>query len=321
VAETFRWGILGTGRINLRVLPGFRDAGHTIAIVGSRDPERARGHAAELGAERTGSYDDVLAADDVDGVYLSLPNGLHAPWSIRALEAGKPVLCEKPMATRVVDCEAMIAASARTGAPLAEAFMYRNHPRWEVVRQIVESGEIGRILTIRAAFGFLLERADDVRLSPELEGGTTQDVGCYAVNLVRWFLGEPTRVHGRAVDRRGVGVDTHGAAVLEYPDGVLGVVECSFDSPMGQACEIVGERGRIVVPQAFLPRDDASVRVIAGGAERVEAVDVGNQYGRQFAAFARLVRSGEPMLTPASDAVGTQRAIAAWRGTMSADGG
>src|SRR5438045_8752204 len=101
----FRWGVLGTGRINLRVLPGFQGAGHEIAIVGSRDPERGRAHAAELGAGRTGSYEDVLAAPDVDAVYVSLPNALHKPWSIRALEAGEPVLCEKPMATSVADCD------------------------------------------------------------------------------------------------------------------------------------------------------------------------------------------------------------------------
>lgn len=311
---TFRWGILGTGRINVRVLPGFQEAGHAIAVVGSRDPERARAHAAELGAERTGSYDDVLAAADVDGVYVSLPNALHVPWTIRALEAGKPVLCEKPMAPTVEECRTMAAAAERTGQPLAEAFMYRHHPRWAVVRRILDAAEIGELLTVRAAFGFRLDRADDIRLSPALGGGATQDVGCYAVNLVRWFLGEPKAVHGVVVDSRGVGVDTHGAAVLEYATGQLGEVETSFDSPMGQRAEFVGTRGTIVVPEPFLPRTDGSVRVVTPAGERVEPVPLDNQYARQFRAFERLVREGEPVPTPGTDAEGTQAVIAAWRG-------
>jgi len=307
--SAFRWGILGTGRINLRVLPGFREAGHTIAVVGSRESARGRAHAAELGAERAGSYDDVLGADDVDAVYVSLPNGLHASWSIRALAAGKPVLCEKPMATSVADCQAMVAAAERHKLPLAEAFMYRYHPRWQVVRRLVDEGAIGRVLTLRAAFGFKLDRAEDVRLSPALGGGAAQDVGCYAVNAARWFLGEPTRVLGRAADRRGVGVDTHGAAVLAYADGVLATVECSFDAPMGQRFELVGERGTIEVPGPFLPRHDHSVRV----GDSVEQVPPANQYAEQFRAFERCVREGTPLLTPGTDAAGTQEVLARWR--------
>lgn len=310
----FRWGILGTGRINVRVLPGFREAGHEIAVVGSRDPTRAQAHAAELGAGRLGSYEDVLTADDVDAVYVSLPNALHMPWSIRALEAGKPVLCEKPMATSVADCEAMVQAARATDRPLAEAFMYRHHPRWAVVRRLLEAGEIGQLLTVRAAFGFKLERAGDIRLSPELQGGATQDVGCYAVNLVRWFLGEPATVRGAAVDRRGVGVDTHGAAVMVYPNGRLGVVETSFESHLGQRAEFVGERGTIVVDEPFLPRASGNVRVITPDGERTESVPLDNQYARQFRAFEQLVRTGVPVPTPATDAAGTQAVIALWRG-------
>lgn len=309
----FRWGILGTGRINLRVLPGFREAGHTIAVVGSRDPERGRAHAAELGAARAGSYEEVLAADDVDGVYVSLPNALHVPWSIRALEVGRPVLCEKPMAPSVEQCRQMVAAAEKAGRPLAEAFMYRHHPRWRVARRIVESGEIGRLLSVRAAFGFRLDRPEDVRLSAELGGGATQDVGCYAVNLVRWFLGEPVEVRGWAVDRRSVGVDTHGAAVLLYSDGVVGLVETSFDAPIGQRAELVGEHGTVVVDEPFLPRTTGSVRVVAPSGARVEDVPLGNQYADQFRAFEQLVRTGEPSLTPGTDAAGTQAVIAAWR--------
>jgi predicted dehydrogenase len=207
----------------------------------------------------------------------------------------------------------MVAAAERAGRPLAEAFMYRHHPRWQVVRRVVESGEIGRLLTVRASFGFKLDRADDIRLSPELGGGATQDVGCYAVNAVRWFLGEPTRVRGAAVDRRGVGVDTHAAAVLAYPDGVLAEVACSFDAPLGQALEIVGERGRIEVPLPFLPRGQATVRVVVGADDDVESFPELNQYELEVRAVRALLRQGVPSLTPGSDAVANQRVLTAWR--------
>jgi predicted dehydrogenase len=313
VSTPFRWGILGTGRINIRVLPGFRDAGHTIAIVGSRDPARARAHADELGAERTGTYDEVLAAKDVDGVYISLPNGLHREWTERASAAGKHVLCEKPMAPTAADCRAMVAACAKAGVQLVEAFMYRHQPRYQIVRRIIDSGEIGRVVSVDAAFGYRLDRPDDIRLSPSLGGGSTQDVGCYAVNAVRWLLGEPRAIRGYAVDRRGVGVDTHAAAVFEYASGAVGTVACSFDTAMGQWLTIMGERGMIEVPQPYLPRDDATVRVTGGNGDRIESVELDNQYGHQFRAFASLVREGGTSLTPGSDAELTQNAIAAWR--------
>lgn len=314
MGRAFRWGILGTGRITGRVLPGFREAGHQLAIVGSSDPARAQAAATALGAERAGDYEAVLAADDIDAIYLALPNGLHAPWAMRAAAAGRHVLCEKPMAPSVEACERMTAAARRHGVHLAEAFMYRHHPRWAIVRRLLDDGTIGPLLTVRAHFGFRLERADDVRLSPALGGGAIQDVGCYAVNAARWFLGEPARVRGVALDRRGAGVETHAAAMLEYGSGALGILDCSFDTPLGQHLALVGERGRIEVPQPFLPSGGAPVQIVTPTGERTEAVPAANQYALQFAAFARLVQDGEPMPTPAEDAAGTQAVIAAWRG-------
>src|SRR5579884_903904 len=152
--EPLRWGILGTARINRRILPGIRAAGDTLTIVGSRDPARAI--AVEYGAKRGGSYDDVLAAPDVDAVYISLPNSLHAPWAIRAAEAGKHILCEKPLAPNVDDCTAMVAAAQRHGVHLVEAFMYRYHPQWKLVRDTIDAGKIGAVRFLRATFTFRL---------------------------------------------------------------------------------------------------------------------------------------------------------------------
>jgi predicted dehydrogenase len=309
----FRWGILGTARINLSRLAGFRQAGHEIAIVGSRDPERGRAHAAALGAERCGSYDDVLAATDIDAVFISLPNALHAPWTIRAAEAGKHVLCEKPFATTVAGCRAMIAAGEANGVRLAEAFMYRHHPQWTVVRNEIAAGTIGRLLMVRAAFGFIITDPKNVKLQPELGGGSMQDIGCYAVNLARWLLGEPIRVSGVALDLRRVGVDTHAAAVLEFASGAIASVQSSFDAELGQSVEIIGERARISIDGAFSARGDMTLRVIGKEGERTIVVPAVNQYGLEFAAFERHVRNGEPLLTPATDAIGTQAVLEAWR--------
>lgn len=310
-AEPLRWGILGTGGIVRRWLPGFRAGGERLVAVGSRDAARASAAAADLGAERGTTYEQLLAADDVDVLYNALPNGLHAEWSIRAAEAGKHVLCEKPLAATEAECEAMVAAAERHRVHLVEAFMYRYHPRWEVVHRLIAEGQIGQVRLVRAAFGFMMgaDRAGDVRLQPGLGGGATQDVGCYAVNLVRWLLGEPTAVDGVAIDRRGVGVDTHAAAVLTYPDGVLAEVACSFDAPIGQSVEIVGEHGRIEVPFAFLPRGEPELRI----GDRIERFPIVDQYELEVRTIRRLVREGVPSLTPGSDAIGTQRVIAQWR--------
>ncbi|HEV8633870.1 MAG TPA: Gfo/Idh/MocA family oxidoreductase [Chloroflexota bacterium] len=310
------WGVLGTGGIVRRWLPGFRAAGETLVAVGSRDRERRAAVAAELGAARGGTYQDVLADPAVEAVYVALPNALHAEWTIRAAEAGKHVLSEKPLAPSVAECEAVVAACARHGVHLVEGFMYRYHPRWRAVWRALEAGRIGEVRLVRAAFGFRMgpERDDDVRLSAELGGGALQDVGCYCVNATRWFLGEPRAVHGLALDRRGRGVDTHAAAVLEYPGGVLAELSCSLDSALGQSVEIVGERGRIELPRAFLPgTGEAPLGLFDADGEHRELIPGVDQYRLEVEAFRALVRDGTPTLIPGQDGVATQRVIAAWR--------
>jgi xylose dehydrogenase (NAD/NADP) len=312
--EPLRWGILGTARINRRILPGIRAAGDTLTIVGSRDPDRARAIAAEYGAERGGSYEDVLAAPDVDAVYISLPNSLHAPWAIRAAEAGKHILCEKPLAPNVDDCTAMVAAAKRHGVHLVEAFMYRYHPQWKLVRDTIDAGRIGAVRLLRATFTFRLRDRHNIRLSPELMGGALQDVGCYCVNVARWFLGEPAGVHGVALDLQGVGVDTHGAAVLDYASGAIAMLSCSFETTSQQVVEIVGETGRIEVQTAFVAIGDARVHIVDADGDRTEIIPATDSYALEVAAMGRLIRAGEPVLTPATDAAPTQAVIAAWRG-------
>jgi xylose dehydrogenase (NAD/NADP) len=313
--QPLRWGILGTGGIVRRWLPGFQTSGDRLTIVGSRDPARAASAAREFGAERGGSYEDVLRADDVDVIYNALPNQPHVEWAIRAAEAGKHSLCEKPLAPTVEGCQRMVAAAERHGVQLVEGFMYRYHPRWARARQLLAEGRIGEPRLVRAAFGFYMgpDRAADVRLSPALGGGATQDVGCYAVNAVRWLLGEPSEVRGWALDRRGAGVDTHAAAVLAFPGGALAEVACSFDAPLGQSLEVVGERGRIELPLPFLPRGQTTVRVVVGADEQVETFPEVNQYELEVRAVRALLRDGVPSLTPGADGIANQQVLTAWR--------
>lgn len=317
--NSLRWGILGTGRMARRLASAIRDAGDTVTIIGSRDAERARETAVALDVERGGTYEDVIAADDVDAIYNALPNGLHADWTIQAAEAGKHCLCEKPLAATVTECEAMVAACQRHRVHLVEAFMYRYHPQWQVVWEAVNDGKIGPLRLIRAGFGFLLRGESNIRMSPELDGGALQDVGCYCVNVARWFLGEPIRVRGVSADLRGAGVDTHNSAVLEFASGAQALVECSFETASHQAVEIIGERGRIEVPVAFVTSGETRVRIVDADGERIETVPATDSYALEIAAMGRLVREGAPTLTPGTDAIRTQRVLAAWR--EATDGG
>lgn len=315
--EPFRWGVLGAARINRRALPGFLQAGHQIAIIGARDPDRARAAAEEFGAERAGTYDDVLGAADVDAVYIPLANKLHLPWTLRAAEAGKHILCEKPLATTVANCETMRAAAEQYGVHLMEAFMYRFHPQWRVVRRLLDEGRIGRLQLLRATFQFPLYDRTNVRLSTELEGGAIQDVGCYCVNVARWFLGEPTRVAGIALDRPGVGVDTHDACVAAFPSDTLAMLGCSFETTNQQYLELIGKTGRIVVETPFLPPPEAQVRVYDARGEETLTMSGPNQYALEAQAMERLVRANVPVSTTAEDAAKTQAFISQWRGASS----
>lgn len=312
--EPFRWGVLGAARINRRVLPGFLEAGHKIAIIGARDVGRAQEAAREFGAERAGTYEDVLAATDVDAVYIPLANSLHLPWTLRAAEAGKHILCEKPLATTVTDCEMMIEEAEKYHVHLVEAFMYRYHPQWTTIRRLLDEDRIGKLQMLRAAFQFPLRDRSNSRLSAELEGGVIQDVGCYCVNVARWFLGEPAHVAGIAADRQGVGVDTHSAAVAEFDSGALALLSCSFETTNWQQAELIGEKGRIVIPTPFLPPPQAEIRVYSSEGERVETVSGPNQYALEAWAMEKLVREGTPLPTTAEDGLKTQAFIAAWQG-------
>ena len=222
---TLRWGILSTANIATeKVIPGIRRAARNeIVAIASRDGETARRVADRLSIPRAhGSYEALLADPDVDAVYIPLPNHLHAEWTIAAARAGKHVLCEKPLALTAADAERMIEAAEAAGVHLMEAFMYRHHPSWVAVRELVASGRIGTLTAVQSWFGFHNDDAANIRNIRDFGGGALYDVGCYCVNLSRMlFGGEPVRVEGAVVrdGAAGDGVDILTTGLLEFEDG------------------------------------------------------------------------------------------------------
>ena len=306
-AGAVRWGVLSTARINAKVLAGARLAENVdVVAVGSRDRARGEAFAAEHGIGRVhGSYEELLADDDVEAVYIPLPNSFHVPWSVKALEAGKHVLCEKPLTRRAADAEAAFDAAERAGRLLMEAFMWRYHPQTEALVRLLP--EIAPLRIIRAAFGFTLSPEDrnNVRWLAELEGGALMDVGCYCVSALRLLGGEPERASGEAV-RAPTGVDARFAGVLRLPNDVLGQIDCGLDVPLRGGIYVVGEGGTLIAED---PWHGVTPRLTLDGEEiPVEAV---NPYARELEDFSAAIREGRPPRLGREDAVGQARAIEA----------
>lgn len=248
-----RWGILSTAQINDAILTGAAES-EEVEIVGvaSRDRARAEEYARERGIARAyGSYDELLADPDIEAVYNPLPNSLHVPWSLRALEAGKHVLCEKPLTRRPDEVDDLFNAADRAGLLVMEAFMYRHTPRTHRIKELVEEGAIGRLRLIRANFSFTLTRLDDHRFYAEYDGGSLMDVGCYPVSTVRLLAGEPERVYGEQVTNKD-GVDIRFAGTLRLADDLLAHFDGAFDLPRREEVEIVGDEGTIFVANPWL---------------------------------------------------------------------
>lgn len=253
-----RWGLLSTARINRRLIPAIRAAKRgDLAAIASREEAHAKAYAAEWEIPRYfGSYQAMLDSGEIDAVYIGLPNHLHAEWSIRALEAGVHVLCEKPFAITLEQVDAMIEASQRTGKSLAEAFMYRHHPQSRAVGEWVKAGRLGEIVLVRGVFTFKLDDPGNVRLVPEWGGGSLWDVGVYPVSFAQYILGGPP-VRVSATQTLGPsGVDEAFAGHMTYSSGALAQVSCSFRSPWYSYAEVLGTEGRLVLNRPFAGMDD-----------------------------------------------------------------
>ena len=309
--EPVRFGLLSTAKINELVLRGARASDRVaVTAVASRDGARARAYAGERGIERAhGSYEALLADDDVDAVYISLPNSLHVEWSIRALQAGKHVLCEKPLARRAAEVELAFEAAEAADRFLMEAFMYRHHPQIGRVRELLDDGALGELRLIRSAFSFPLARVGDIRMRPELEGGSLMDVGCYCVNASRFFAGEPALVFGEQLVGS-TGVDVRFAGVLRFPGDVLAHFDCAFDLPRRTELELVGSEATAAFAdpwQAFVTR----VELRRGGDVEAVPVHEADPYRLELENFAAAIRGESEPLLGREDARGQARTIEA----------
>jgi len=304
-------GLLSTADINQKLVAGARLVDEVdVVAVASRSLERASAHASELGVPRAlGSYEELLADPDVEAVYISLPNSMHVDWSVRALEAGKHVLCEKPLARAVEPVERAFDAAEAAGRVLAEAFMWRHHPQASRLVELVP--RVGSLRVVRAQFSFALSSLDpasNIRLSGELEGGALMDVGCYCVSAARLIAGEPLAVTAQQVTGE---VDVRFAATLSFPGDVLAHFDCGVDTVERAELEVVGSEGTLLLRDPFHSLEPViEVRDAGGSVERVEA-ERDDPYACELRDFAAAVAGERTPRLGREDAVGQARAIAA----------
>jgi D-xylose 1-dehydrogenase (NADP+, D-xylono-1,5-lactone-forming) len=293
------WGILGPGRIAPRIARGLDgNPRGRLAAVASRDPERARAFAGRHGAPIVhDGYEALLADDRIDAVYIALPNALHAEWTVRALDAGKHVLCEKPLAMSVEEVDAIIAASERSGRIAVEAFMYLHHPQTLRAIEIAASGTLGDLQVVSSAFSFLLTYPDDPRVDAALGGGSLWDVGCYPVSISRRIAGtEPDAVaaFARFDD---AGVDRTFVGQLRFPGGLLAHFESGFAAADRERVEIVGSDATLVVDHPFLPEPDGpppSLAILRSGTREPIAVPSIDQYRAEVDDLQAAILDGAP---------------------------
>jgi predicted dehydrogenase len=313
MTDRVRWGVLGAAKIARdRVVPAMRCSERAdVLAIASRDIEKARSAAAALGIPRAyGSYEELLADPDVEAVYNPLPNHLHVPWSIRAAERGKHVLCEKPIGMTADEARTLLAARDRAGVVIQEAFMIRTHPQWARAVEIAGSGRIGPVRSIIGGFSFFNDNAANIRNVPAYGGGAIMDIGCYLVNTARLvFRKDPDRVMA-AIDRDPqLGVDRLASILLDFA-GAHAIGTCSIQMVPYQRVTILGTRGRVDVEIPFnAPRDrpcrllvDDGRDLFGGGIERIEIATC-DQYTIQADLFSAAVRGERAPAYPLEDSV------------------
>jgi len=316
VERKLKWGVLGTANIGrAAVIPAIQHSSNgQVVAVASRSEEKARVFATELGIPRAyGSYQALLAADDIDAVYIPLPNSLHREWTIKAAEAGKHVLCEKPLALNAAECVDMDVAARRNGVKLMEAFMYRFHPQTEQVLQLIQQGAIGTVRFIRAAFTFRLTNPANIRFQPELGGGALMDVGCYCVNVCRTLAGaEPVEVQAYASWGE-TGVDEQLVGTLRFADDLFAQFDCALDMERREVYQVAGTESCLDVPVAFLPRaaDTTIVQRTGRWEETTYTVPGVDEYQLMVEHFADCVRHDRPVRYPPAEAAANMRVIEA----------
>jgi predicted dehydrogenase len=318
--DRVRWGVLGCASIAVhKVVPAMqRSARCDVIAIASRSAPRAQETAGVLGIPRAyGRYEDLLADADVEAVYIPLPNHLHAEWTGRAAEAGKHVLCEKPLAMNAPEAARMVEGCREAGVALMEAFMYRLHPLWRRAHELVADGTVGELETIQAFFSYRNVDPANIRNIAAYGGGALMDIGCYPINVARWFFaGEPDRIVASLRTDATFGTDVLTSAILEF-SGRQAAFTCSTRIEDDQRVHLVGTAGRLVVPIPFnIPPDRPTQLVLASGGNppvepALETIEVAaaDPYTVQGDAFASAVREGTPVPLPPEDAIGNMTVI------------
>ena len=314
MSPPLRWGLLGTAHVNRRVIPAMRAARRsTLAAIASRDGKRAADYAREWSIPVPhGSYEALLRDRAVDAVYIPLPNALHVEWTLRALDAGKHVLCEKPLALTAEDVARVEAVARARALVVAEAFMYRHEPLIARAAELVRGGEVGAIISMSAGFTYLQTRSPDVRLAAALGGGSLWDVGCYGVSVVRLMAGaEPRAVMGCAA-MTPAGVDESFTGLLQFDDGAIATVHSSFRTPYRTWLEVVGGRGVLTVANPFRPAQSDAIEIHRNDDVRRETVEGSPVlFVRQIDDFVAAVLDGRAPAVSLEDSRGNAAALAA----------
>jgi D-xylose 1-dehydrogenase (NADP+, D-xylono-1,5-lactone-forming) len=309
--EKVRFGILSTAHINRLVIPPARESDKVeIVAVASRDQVRAEAYAHEWQIERAhGTYEALLEDPEVEAVYISLPNTMHVEWSIKAVEAGKHVLVEKPFSRHPEEVERAFDAADQAGRVLSEAFMYRHNPQTARVSELLREGAIGELRVVRAVFSYSLYDADNIRLRTDVEGGSLMDVGCYCVSGSRLLAGEPESVLGRAYIGP-TGTDWVFAASMGFPDGVVALFDCGTCLPERDELEAIGTEGSLFLDDPWHCRTPVVELRRDSGVERIELEPV-DSYRLELENLADAIRGSAPLLLGREDAVAQARALEA----------
>lgn len=313
MTRTLNWGLLSTARINRALIPPLQvSKRNKLLAVASRSQATADAYAKEKKIERAyGSYEALLADPDIDVIYNSLPNHLHAEWTIKAVEAGKHVLCEKPLALSVEEVDAIRSAAQEHGRVVAEAFMYRHHPQTLKVLEIVRSGSLGALKLIRGSFSFVLTNPKDVRLNPDWGGGSVWDVGCYPISYARTVVGEePLEVFGWQVTGE-TGVDLTFVGQMRFEAGIHAQFDSSFVIPFHAFMEIVGSEGRLNIPRPFKPGVNEKIYLTRG--DQTETIMIRGQelYIGEVEDMADAILLGRDSLVSLDDSRANVAAISA----------
>ena len=312
-----RWGVLSTARIGTKtVIPAMQLGEHcTVTAIASRQLKKAQAAAGQLGIEKAyGSYEELLADPDIDAVYIPLPNHLHIPWTIKALNADKHVLCEKPIGLSADEAQVLLDAAKKfPRLKVMEAFMYRHHPQWQWAKQKVTQGKIGELRTIQSFFSYYNANPDNIRNKADIGGGGLMDIGCYCISLSRFIYGaEPWRACGIIEEDPNMKVDRLTSGILEFSRGTS-TFTCATQLVPYQRVNIFGTKGRIEIEIPFNAPSDRPCKVWYGDGNRIEEVvlEVCNQYTIQGDLFSRAVLEDRDVPVPLEDAVANMQVIEA----------